>query len=201
MSEVKYTKNELRSQQEHLNRFQKYLPTLQLKKSVLQVEVFEAEAACKKREEEWQKAYEEIKEISHLLAEDLGLPPHQLVQIKEIEKKYENIAGVEVPVEVAVHFSCPPLFPIQNPPWVKALSLQLQKLLIKREEWKREREKLSLLKEALHSVSILVNLFEKRLIPRAIDCIGKIKVFFGDQELTAIARAKVAKRKIVQKKE
>ena len=39
MAEIKFTKTELRSQQLKLDRLRKYLPTLQLKKAMLQVEV------------------------------------------------------------------------------------------------------------------------------------------------------------------
>ncbi len=39
MAETKLTKNELRNQQTHLAQLEKYLPTLQLKKAMLQAEV------------------------------------------------------------------------------------------------------------------------------------------------------------------
>ena len=44
MAEVKLTKTELRIHQIKLDRLQKYLPTLQLKKAMLQVEVLQAQA-------------------------------------------------------------------------------------------------------------------------------------------------------------
>jgi len=44
MAEVKLQKNELRAQQARLNQLQRYLPTLQLKKALLQVEVQNAKA-------------------------------------------------------------------------------------------------------------------------------------------------------------
>lgn len=49
-------------------------------------------------------------------------------------------------------------------------------------------------------VSIRLNLFEKILIPRTKKNIKKIEVFLGDQELAAVAQAKVAKSKILKKK-
>ena len=58
------------------------------------------------------------------------------------------------------------------------------------------REKRGLEKE-LREVSIRVNLFEKILIPRALDNIKKIKIFLGDQQLAAVAQAKVSKKKIL----
>jgi V/A-type H+-transporting ATPase subunit D len=52
------------------------------------------------------------------------------------------------------------------------------------------------LEKEWREVSIRVNLFEKILIPRAVENIRKIKVFLGDQQLAAVSRAKVAKTKI-----
>jgi V/A-type H+-transporting ATPase subunit D len=42
MAEIKLTKNELRTQQGRHQQLKKYLPTLQLKKAMLQIEVNDA---------------------------------------------------------------------------------------------------------------------------------------------------------------
>jgi vacuolar-type H+-ATPase subunit D/Vma8 len=44
MANIKHTKNELKAQREALKRFQRYLPTLQLKKQQLQLEVRQLES-------------------------------------------------------------------------------------------------------------------------------------------------------------
>jgi len=44
MANIKHTKNELKAQREALKRFERYLPTLQLKKQQLQLEVRQLEA-------------------------------------------------------------------------------------------------------------------------------------------------------------
>ena len=62
-------------------------------------------------------------------------------------------------------------------------------------------EKKKILEKELREVSIRVNLFEKILIPRTQGNIKKIKVFLGDQELASVAQAKVAKGKIIKRKE
>ena len=41
MAKIKLTKNELKTQRDALKRFQRYLPTLQLKKQQLQMEIME----------------------------------------------------------------------------------------------------------------------------------------------------------------
>ncbi len=61
-------------------------------------------------------------------------------------------------------------------------------------------EKKRALQKELRDVSIRVNLFEKILIPRSQDNISKIRIFLGDQQLAAVAQAKVAKQKIERRK-
>ena len=45
-----------------------------------------------------------------------------------------------------------------------------------------------------------MNLFEKVLIPRADRNIRRIRIFLGDQQLAAVAQAKVSKKKIHKRK-
>ena len=54
MAKIKLTKNELKTQRDALKRFQRYLPTLQLKKQQLQMEMRKLDQAIheKQREEE-----------------------------------------------------------------------------------------------------------------------------------------------------
>ena len=52
MAKIKHTKNEMKAQREALNRFERFLPMLQLKKQQLQVSWFSAvfdEFACAQR--------------------------------------------------------------------------------------------------------------------------------------------------------
>ena len=61
MANIKHTKNELKAQREGLKRFQRYLPTLQLKKQQLQLEVRQLEA---KLESERQAAARDQAELA-----------------------------------------------------------------------------------------------------------------------------------------
>ena len=61
-------------------------------------------------------------------------------------------------------------------------------------------EKKAILDEELRSVSIRVNLFEKRLIPDTEHDMAKIKIFLGDQDLAAVSLSKLAKEKLEKRK-
>jgi V/A-type H+-transporting ATPase subunit D len=196
VAEIKLTKNELRNQQVHLAQLEKYLPTLQLKKAMLQAEVNEVRHEMHRLEHELEVKRQQVDVFSALLATRTTIDPLQAVKVKLVRKHYENIAGVEVPYYEGVDFEEFTYNLFETPPWVDAAVVELRHLAMLREHVKVAYEQREALEKEWREVSIRVNLFEKILIPRAVVNIRKIKVFLGDQELAAVSRAKVAKRKI-----
>lgn len=190
---VKLTKNELRDQQKRLSLFQKYLPTLQLKKAMLQFEVTQAVTEIAHLKEVFGKAKEVAEDFSPLLLETDVI---HYAEISYIKKHYENIAGVEIPIFENIVFHEPDYFLFDTPVWTDRATELIRELLVAREKVSIAEEKKRALEKELREVSIRVNLFEKVLIPRSQDNIKKIKVFLGDQQLAAVAQAKVAKAKI-----
>ncbi len=195
---IKLTKTELRSQQTRLNQFQRYLPTLQLKKAMLQFEVMSAEMEITRLNETLDEMKKEVLTFSPFLLEPFLL---ENVEIEDVRKRYENIAGVEIPVLEKVRFKEPTYFIFDTPVWTERAILILQEMITTREKTAVAMEKKRALQKELRDVSIRVNLFEKILIPRSQMNIGKIRIFLGDQQLAAVAQAKVAKSKIAKVKE
>lgn len=200
MAEIKFTKSELRFQQNRLLQLEKYLPTLQLKKAMLQSEVQNARQEIHQLEKGYQKLYKDVKEYSQLFSDVASVNTDQAVKIVKVNKHYENIAGVEVPYFESLEFEDYQYFLLDTPPWVDALIQGLRSLATAHAKITVAREKKAALEKELREVSIRVNLFEKILIPRAQTNIKKIKVFLGDQQLAAVSQAKVAKRKIEERK-
>lgn len=196
MADVKLTKNELRNQQVHLAQLEKYLPTLQLKKAMLQAEVNEVRHEIQRLEAEVEVKRKQVDEFSALLTTRTTIDPLQAVKIQQAHKHYENIAGVEVPYFDGVDFEEFTYNLFETPPWVDAAVVELRHLVRMREHVRVAYEQREALEKEWREVSIRVNLFEKVLIPRAVINIRKIKVFLGDQQLAAVSRAKVAKSKI-----
>ena len=87
-----------------------------------------------------------------------------------------------------------------TPVWMEAAIGQIQELILFREKIQVADQRVIALEKELREVSIRVNLFEKIMIPRAIENIKKIKIFLGDQELAAVCQAKVSKKKILARK-
>lgn len=200
MVTVKLTKNELRAQQNRLNQLQKYLPTLQLKKALLQIEVNEARQEIVKLEQIYESLRREVKGYSELLSDTSEINPMSAAKILEIKKHYDNIAGVEVPYFDGIVFEDFQYTLFDTPAWLDSAVKGVRGLAEAQVKIEIAREKKAALEKEWREVSIRVNLFEKILIPRALDNIRTIKVFLGDQQLAAVSRAKVAKRKIEEHK-
>lgn len=198
---IKLTKNELRSQQIRLAQFQRYLPTLQLKKAMLQFEVSLVLAEIQKLQEEFDAIYARVAQFSPLLLEKSAVDIEQYAHIAVVKKQYENIAGVEIPIFQEILFKETDYFLFDTPVWTERAIELLRGLVTAREKKSIAEEKKHALEKELREVSIRVNLFEKILIPRSQENIKKIRIFLGDQQLSAVAQAKVAKLKILAKKE
>lgn len=193
---MKLTKNELRAQQNRLKQLEKYLPTLQLKKAMLQLQVSEARHEILQLKEAFHQQHGKVEQYSSLLP-DL---PGRFASVEQVKKRYDNIAGVEVP-----HFEGVAFFPFEydlfeTPPWFDSAISGIRELVAANVKVGVAEEKKRALEKEFREVSIRVNLFEKILIPRALKNIKKIKVFLGDQQLAAVSQAKVAKRKIEENK-
>lgn len=197
---IKLTKNELRAQQIRLLQFQRYLPTLQLKKAMLQMEVSQALLEIQSLREEFAQIWEKVVDFSPLLVDKVLVNIGQYASIVHVKKQYENIAGVEIPIFQNILFKEPEYFLFDTPIWTEKATEILRELVTAREKIHIAEEKKRALDKELREVSIRVNLFEKILIPRATDNIKKIRIFLGDQQLAAVAQAKVAKRKILMRR-
>ncbi|MFY7842859.1 MAG: V-type ATP synthase subunit D [Rhabdochlamydiaceae bacterium] len=196
---VKLTKTELRDQQDRLNQLNKYLPTLQLKKSLL---LSELESLQLKLEELFVK----IEECKKLIEKDSSFFMHPTskvlinrIHVKQVITAKENIAGLELPVFQEVVFAEDFYSLIFAPIWQEYVLQKVKELIVFQQHLQIEEEKKKKLQKELRDVSIRVNLFEKIMIPRAVDNIKKIKIFLGDQQLSSIAQAKMSKKKIIEK--
>lgn len=200
MAQIKYTKTELRSQQHRLSQLQKYLPTLQLKKALLRLEVQQVEAQLEAAFAELQVQEQRLERFSSLLTDRDAHPLFDATAVSNVEKRYENIAGVEVPFFERVVFAQKNYSLFDTPVWMESAISGIEEFIVSREKIKVLREKKLLLAKELREVSIRVNLFEKILIPRTTGNISRIRIFLGDQMLAAVAQAKVSKRKIQERK-
>lgn len=191
MSKIKHTKNELKAQRDALRRFQRYLPTLQLKKQQLQLELRQIEARLEEQSAAEHALRERLAPWLKLLAEPVDLAA--LLAVEEVRTSVGNIAGVNIPLlqEVRLRRAVPDLF--ATPSWVDDALDLLSQLLRVRAERAILAEQRRLLADELRTTSQRVNLFEKVKIPEGEENIRVIRIFLGDQQTADVARSKLAK--------
>lgn len=199
MEQVKLTKTELRLQQIKLAQLQKYLPTLQLKKALLQLEVNQAVVDLTSLQAVLEEKEAAVLQMSPLFSDRGSSSFFQGVVVRDVRIRQENIAGVEIPIFEGVDFPNTTYSLFDTPAWYEAGTEKVRSFLASQEEKKVLDAKKRALEKELREVSIRVNLFEKIMIPRAMENIKKIKIFLGDQQLAAVAQAKVAKHKMEER--
>ena len=194
MGKVKLTKNELKRQKDALKRYERFLPTLQLKKQQIQMELMKIKRIIDEKVEEEEKYIAELKRWIAVFGEDAGIV--DIVKIDFIETDVGNIAGVDIPVYKRTVFK-PVEYDLYVKPlwWDKAVE-QMEKILSLRGEIIILDEQVYLLQEELRITTQRVNLFEKVKIPETKENIRKIRIYLGDEETAAVVRGKISKLKI-----
>jgi V/A-type H+-transporting ATPase subunit D len=197
MAKVKLTKNALKAERDALKRFQRYLPTLQLKKQQLQMEIRGVQSKVESKRAEEEGLLEEMNSWIKLFAEPVEWSEY--IKVAKILLGEGNIAGVTIPVfeEVIFERNAPDLF--STPVWIDAGIRALEHLISLRLERRVIEEQFRLLSEELRTTNQRVNLFEKVKIPEAKENIRTVRIFLGDQQTAGVARSKIAKNKTVAK--
>jgi len=195
MAKIKLTKDELKRQREALKQYQRYLPTLQLKKQQLQMEILLQHTLQEERRHVLEAKMRAVQTWAGLLA-DPEVDVHSLIVTKGVIRAAKNISGVDIPVFEDVEFESVEYDLFLTPLWVDAATEIIKQLISLKQEIKTIEEGISILKHELVITTQRVNLFEKVKIPEAKEAIRRIKVYIGDQLANAVGRSKIAKRKI-----
>jgi len=196
MIKVKFTKGELKRQRDALRQFMRYLPTLQLKKQQLQMEVLHWRGVEQEKARLLNAKMLAAAAWAGLLAEDARVDLKPLLVPTEIATGTRNVAGLDLPVFEQAVFPHAEYDLFLTPPWVDAGLDALRELISLRREIEVIGEAIALLKKELRVTAQRVNLFEKVKIPDAQETIRRIKIYIGDQMANAVGRSKIAKRKI-----
>ncbi|AFG37701.1 V-type ATP synthase subunit D [Spirochaeta africana] len=196
MAKVKLTKNELKNQKDMLKRFQRYLPTLILKKQQLQMVMRQVEAKVREQKRAQAEARDAMDAWIAVFGEDIDVA--QYIKIQSLRTSTGNIAGIDIPVFEELRFEPSDHDLYATPPWVDAGIEALCRLLSFDAEIAVLEEQLRLLENELRITTQRVNLFEKIKIPEAKENIRQIRIYLGDQQTAAVVRGKIAKNKVEQ---
>ena len=198
MAKIKLTKNELKKQKDALKRFTRYLPTLELKKQQLLVEVRRIHDEIRKAKKRLEDLEKRLRSWIAVFGEPAGLD--ELLSIRKIRTDTGNIAGINIPIFEGIDLEVRDYDLMEYPLWVDAgidavkdhISLQKEMEFLQKQE--------ELVQAELRTTVQRINLFEKVMIPRTKENIRKIRIFMGDQETAAVVRGKISKAKIERKK-
>ncbi|MBN1686968.1 MAG: V-type ATP synthase subunit D [Spirochaetales bacterium] len=196
MAKIKLTKNELKRQKDALKRFERYLPTLMLKKQQLQMVIRQVEAEAREKRRDRDSVYTELNEWIAVFGEEAGVEGK--IRMRELVTSDGNIAGVDIPVFEKIVFDVESYNFMKTPLWVDkgidavrsiiGLDAELQVLEVQQQR----------LNEELQITTQRVNLFEKVKIPETREHIRRIRIYLGDQQTAAVVRGKIAKKNLVQ---
>ncbi len=193
MAKIKLTKNELKKQKDGLKMYQRYLPTLMLKKQQLQAEIRVIETRIKELLQEKEAVDKSFKSWIGVFGET-GIFTPDILTIDEIRTDEGNIAGVAIPVFKGADFTIAEYDLLRTPLWLDTAAERMKKVLLLDLEAQVLEEQRARLDKELRTTTQRVNLFEKVKIPETKSNIKKIQVYLGDQQTAAVVRGKIAKR-------
>ena len=188
------TKTALKQQRDHLAMYQRFLPSLDLKRQQLIADYQRARgflASTQREIDELMTSQEGLFRLLGASEQDLT----RLVSVESVETDEENLLGVRLPRLGEVRFHVTEYSMLAKPFWVDFLVELLQTMATLRIRRDVEQERVRRLNEAVRRVTQRVNLFEKVLIPQAEKDIQRIRIYLADAERAAVVRSKIAKAK------
>jgi V/A-type H+-transporting ATPase subunit D len=193
---IKFSQGELKKQRDALRQYERYLPTLQLKKQQIQLEILHQQSALREKERILSEKRRLAEEWAGLLYEVPGI--RKWLKIERVVTGRRNVAGVDIPVFVNAQFEPVEYDLFLMPLWLDTGLETLRGLVSMFEEIRVMEQGVSVLNQELRITTQRVNLFEKVKIPGAKEAIRLIKIYIGDQMTNAVGRSKIAKSKIEQ---
>jgi len=198
MAKIKLTKGELKKQRDSLKQFERYLPTLQLKKQQLQMKILEARKEFASKSKALGEFTEDIKNWTGLLA-DTSVDVKKFATPENIQISMSNIAGASVPIFENITFEKFNINYYAMPFWVDEGLEAIRNMVKFMAEVETIKTQIHILRKELRVTTQRVNLFEKVKIPECLENIRVITIYLGDQQANAVGVSKVAKKKVEQR--
>jgi V/A-type H+-transporting ATPase subunit D len=208
MAKIKLTKNELKKQKDALRMYERYLPTLLLKKQQLQIEIRGIEARKRELDERKKALERDFRAWIGVFGDAPGRDApgdgpcydaegRPLIRVLSIRTAKGNVAGVEIPLFDGAEFALAEYDLYSTPLWVDAALLRLREVLLLDLESEVLDVQVARLGAELKTTTQRVNLFEKVKIPETEENIRIIRIYLGDQQTAQVVRGKIAKRKVM----
>jgi len=192
MAQLALSKSALQRERQNLKMYERFLPSLDLKRRQLMAEQSRAHEALSQAEKQVATLVPDTgKNIPMLANKDIEIG--KLVQIESVQMGEENVVGVKLPVLEKVVTKMEEYAFLAKPHWVDAVAERLGKILEMKIQIQVLSERVLRLDQAIRRTTQRVNLFDKVLIPGARKHIQHIQIFLADTERAAVVRSKIAK--------
>lgn len=198
---IKLTWAELKGQRNALERFELYLPTLQLKQQQLQLTLAQVLQEYEETLTTLRSVETKIADYEPVFQDRAGVNIEEMAEPTEVRTTVKNMAGVRVPVFESVSFPEFVYSLFGTPPWVDQALADVKEKRRLMSHLKVLEDQMELLQAELKKVLQRVNLFEKIIIPETRQNIRRIRIALGDAMTAAVARAKIAKAKLEEREQ
>ncbi|WP_109312176.1 V-type ATP synthase subunit D [Ruegeria sp. AU67] len=197
MARLQLNKSSLAREQTQLKSYERFLPSLDLKRQQLMAERAKAREDVQRLQDEVQELAQKVGEKLPMLGQQ-GVDLDGLVELKDYKVKEVNVVGVKMPALDRIEVAVRPYSYLAKPHWVDAAARLLHDMIEARLRVKVAEERVKKFDRAVATITQRVNLFEKVLIPRANANIKKIRIYLSDEQMQAVVRSKISKRKHAQ---
>ena len=196
MAKIKLTKTQKKAEQDALRQYLRFLPTLQLKRQQLLIELRQSSERLREAREAFERDNERLAVFFGLFGDE-GLTALAVSRVRmvAVHRGEMNIAGITVPTFESVEFAGITGDLFVDDPAVEDCIDALKTVISNREAYAILEEQHRLLERELTTTTQRVNLFEKVKIPETRENIRKITIYLSDQDTAAVVRSKIAKSK------
>ena len=194
MATITLSKSALQQQRDKLRLFQRFLPSLELKRQQLTAEYKKTVQALADAERGADQASRALPSLLPILASS-PMKLSGLLRVKRVDLAEEDVLGLRLPTLRAVEFDEAQYSLLATPFWLDDLVTRLKEVATYRLRLQVYRERVARMQGAVRRVTQRVNLFEKVLIPNAKRDIARIQIFLSDVERAAVVTSKIAKAK------
>ncbi|MEQ9695595.1 V-type ATP synthase subunit D [Shimia sp. SDUM112013] len=194
MARLQLNKSSLARQAAQLQSYERFLPSLDLKRQQLMGERARARTEAKALRAEVDALVQEVGERLPMLAQrDIDLDG--LVELTAYDLAEVNVVGVKVPELSGVEIAVRPYSPMAKPHWVDTAADLLKQVIEARLRVAVAEQRVVLFEKAVDTITQRVNLFEKVLIPQTRANIKRIRIYLNDEQIQGVVRSKLSKKK------
>jgi V/A-type H+/Na+-transporting ATPase subunit D len=194
MATVALSKSSLQQQRDRLRLFERFLPSLELKRQQLTAEYKKALQVLAEAEQGAEQASRSLPALLPVLG-SVRMQLSGLIRIRRVDVAEEDVLGLRLPTLRAVEFDTADYSLLATPFWLDDLVTCLKDVATYRLRLQVYRQRVARMQGAVRRVTQRVNLFEKVLIPDAKRNIARIQIFLSDVERAAVVTSKIAKGK------